>query len=200
MSTSTAPLDLTIRQGATFSKSINWYGGGKVCKLIENLVPGCPTQITITGHGLPSLSDTPVFVKHVKGATRANTKKNTSTLATYIDADNFFIDQDTVGQTYTANTGLVTYFLPTDLTGYTARMHIREEIDSDTPILELTSDAGDITISPADGQITVTITDDVTATLDFELAVYDLEIEDGTGDVTTRLIEGEVELIKEVTR
>lgn len=198
MASCVASVDLTIIQGATFNKSFNWYGGGKVCKLVENLVPGCPTQITITAHGLPSLSDTPVFISHVKGATRANTKKNMSVLASYIDADNFYIDADTVAQEYEASTGLLTYFAPTDLTNYTARMHIREDVDSDTTILELVSPTN-ITISAADGRITITITDDVTAGLDFDYAVYDLELEDDTG-VTTRLLAGDVELCKEVTR
>lgn len=191
-------LDLCIVQGATFSKALNWYGGGKVCNLIEGLIPGCPTQITITGHGLPSASDTPVFIKHVKGAKNVNTTDDKPVVATYIDADNFYVDADTVGQTYTANTGLVTYFAPKDLTGYTARMQIREDIDDATEIIELLSPT-DIDISIADARITITIADDVTSTFTFEEAVYDLELEDSNG-VTTRLIEGRVGLTKEVTR
>lgn len=193
-----ADLDLCIVQGATFSKSLNWYGGGKVCNLIEGLTPGCPTQITITGHGLPSASSTPVFIKHVKGATRVNTPNNKPVVATYIDVDNFYVDADTVGQTYTANTGLVTYYAPKDLTGYTARMHIREDIDDAASIIELVSPT-DIAISLTDARITITIADDVTAAFDFDEAVYDLELESSTGE-TTRLIAGKAVLSREVTR
>lgn len=192
-----ATVDFVITQGATFSKAINWYGGGKVCKVIENLVPGCPTTITITGHGLPSASETPIYIKHVKGATNANTKPNAPVVATYIDADSFFVDADTYGQTWKANTGLVTYYAPKDLTGWTARMHIREELEDTTTILELTSPT-DIAISLADAKITITIDATVTAGLDFETAVYDLEMVNGTDVV--RLVEGEIELCKEVTR
>jgi hypothetical protein len=195
---STAKLDLSINQGETYSKAINWYGGGKVCKTIEGLTPGCPTTITITGHGLPSVSDTPIFIKHVKGATRANTKNDKPALATYIDANSFYADVDTVQQTYTANTGIITYFAPKDLTGYTARMHIREELDDTTTIVELVSPT-DISISSNDAKITVSIADTVTANFDFDEAVYDLELIDVSGNVT-RLIEGKVELCKEVTR
>jgi hypothetical protein len=191
-------LDLCIIQGATFSKALNWYGGGKVCKLIEALVPGCPTQITVTAHGLPSVSDTPVFIKHVKGATNANTEDDKPVVATYIDPDNFYVDADTFGQTYKASTGLITYYAPKDLTGYTARMQIREDIDDATEIIELLSPT-DIDINLADARITITIADDVTALFTFEEAVYDLELEDSNG-VTTRLIEGRVALTKEVTR
>lgn len=195
---STAPLNLTINQGETFSKSINWYGGGRVCKAIEGLVPGCPTTITVSGHGIPSTSNTPVFIKHVKGATRANTKPDVPVEATYIDANSFFADVDTVQQTYTQNTGIITYYAPKDLTGWTARMHIREELDDTVTIHEMTSPT-DITISTNDAKITMIISATDTAAFDFEKAVYDLELIDGDDNVT-RLLEGEVELIKEVTR
>jgi len=193
-----AKLDLTIIQGATFVKALNWYGGGKICNLVESLTPGCPTLITITGHGLPSTSDTPVFIKHVKGATRANTKDNAPVVASYVDADSFYVDADTVDQDYKASTGLVTYFAPKDLTGWTARMQIREDITDVTPIIELLSPT-DIDISVTDARITITIADTVTEAFDFEAGVYDLELED-SGGATTRLIEGSITLCKEVTR
>lgn len=195
---STAKLDLTINQGETFVKAVNWYGGGKVCKAIEALSPGCPTLITITAHGLPSVSETPVFIKHVKGATRANTEDNKPAVATYIDANSFYADVDTVQQTYTSNTGVVTYFAPKDLTNWSARMHIREELDDTVTIHEMVSPT-DIDISLNDAKITMTISATDTAAFDFDAAVYDLELIDGSGNVT-RLLEGEVELIKEVTR
>lgn len=194
---STATLDLLIKQGETFTKAVNWYGGGKVCKKIEALEPGCPTMITITDHGLPSASETPIFIEHVKGATRANTKNNPA-IATYIDANTFYADVDTVQQTYTTNTGVVRYFVPKDLTSWTARMHIRESVDSDVIIHAMVSPT-DIAISTNDAKITMTISATDTAAFDFDSAVYDLELVDPSGNVT-RLLEGEVELSREVTR
>jgi len=191
-------LNITIEQGATYSLGFNWYGAGKLCKLIEDLTPGCPTLITITSHGLPSTSPTPVYISHVQGAKRANTG-GSPVKATWVDANSFYVDADTVGQDYTANTGLVTWYAPTDLTGYSARMHIRENIEDTTTIADLTSVGGDITLSSTDGRIEVTIADDVTAAYDFDEAVYDLEVED-SGGKTTRLLYGTVTLSKEVTR
>jgi hypothetical protein len=195
---STVRLDLVINQGETFTKALNWYGGGKVCKLIGSLTPGCPTLITINTHGLPSASDTPVFIQHVKGATRANTGTKQPALATYIDANSFYVDVDTVGQLYTPNTGLVTYFAPKNLTSWTARMHIREELEDTVTIDELVSPT-DITISTNDAKITITIAASVTEDYDFDKAVYDLELVDAGGNVT-RLVEGEIEFRREVTR
>ena len=59
-------IPLTIHQGATFSKKINWYGGGKVLREIEDITPGCPTRIKVTAHGLPAGADTPVYIQDVK--------------------------------------------------------------------------------------------------------------------------------------
>lgn len=193
--------DFKVKQGATFTKSISMLGGGKICKLVEDLTPGCPTLITITGHGLPAGGSMPVFISHVKGATRANTAAGKAVTATYVDANSFFIDADTVQQDYTAGTGLLTYYAPTDLTNYTARMHIRDSVDSDVIIDELTTANGDISIDTTFGKVTFTIHASVSETYDFDFAVYDLElVDDSVEPVVTRLAEGEIELCKEVTR
>lgn len=88
---------------------------------------------------------------------------------------------------------------PIDLAGYSARMHIREWYDQEDPILELSSDDGDIALNNPTGSIDITIPDDKTAALDFNSALYDLELEDFTGDVV-RLLEGVVVLNREVTK
>jgi hypothetical protein len=121
-------------------------------------------------------------------------------MATYVDANSVFVDTDTVGETYTANTGLLTYYAPTNLTGYTARMHIREDIADTVTILTLVSPTN-ITLDTALGKVTVTISATATAGLNFEQAVYDIEVVDSAGTpVVTRLAEGNVTLSREVTR
>lgn len=197
---SVAKLNLSIIQGATFDKTINWYGGGKVCKAIEGVTSGCPTLITITGHGLPTVSDTPVFIDHVKGAKSLNTKGK-ATAATYVDADSFYVDKDTYEETWEVGTGHVTWYAPRDLTGYTARMQIRPSVASETIILSLTS-PDDIIITTNDAGIQIVIAASVTETLDFDSAVYDLELENPalSPPYVHRLVEGEVTLLKEVTR
>lgn len=89
---------------------------------------------------------------------------------------------------------------PIDLTGATARMHIRAAIADETPIIELDNTNGRAVVSDAvNGEITLLIADEDTAALDFTAGVYDLEIEysDGTVD---RVLAGTVKLSKEVTR
>ena len=85
-----------------------------------------------------------------------------------------------------------------NLTDYTARMQIRETIDSATPIVDLTDGDG-ITLGGTSGTITITIDDAVTSAIVESIGVYDLELEDDSGFVT-RLREGTVEFKGEVTR
>jgi len=88
---------------------------------------------------------------------------------------------------------------PYDLTGCKARMHVRSSVNSETPLLEASSDTGGITLEPTAGKITVTLTDEQTATLTGRRAVYDLEVEYPSGDVK-RVLQGKVTISAEVTR
>lgn len=82
------------------------------------------------------------------------------------------------------------------LTGYSARMQIRKTYDS--TILADSTDNLTLTISEAEGLITMTMNATETAKLDETEAIYDLEIENDA--VTTRLIEGNVTISREVTK
>lgn len=86
----------------------------------------------------------------------------------------------------------------TDLTGYTARMQIRADIDAADVLVELTTGDG-ITINGPAGQITLLLDDTQTAALDWCDGVYDLELIDPDGNVM-RLLKGPVEVDPEVTR
>ena len=194
--------DIVICQGAKFTKALHWYGAGKQYDEIEDVTPGYPTIITASGHGLPSSSKTPVWINGVKGSARVlNTgiRDCEAIQATYIDADTFSVPVPTVGKVYTAGSGYFEWYAPTDLTDYTARMHIREDVDDDTTLVELSSADGDITLSAPDGRITIVIGTSETEALDFDEGVYDLELVDNSGEAT-RILEGKVTLKTEVTR
>lgn len=93
---------------------------------------------------------------------------------------------------------------PKDLTGYSLRMHIRESIDSDTIIMELTNANARLLIrAPASaGVIDLLVSAADTALLpcnnDFQSWVYDLEIY--KSDDTVRVMQGGVTVHPEVTR
>lgn len=89
-----------------------------------------------------------------------------------------------------------------DLTGARVRMHIRETISSTTTLLVFDTDLinGSATIVDAvAGTIQIKATAVETAALAVSLAVYDLEIIDSGGEVTT-ILEGDVAIKDEVTR
>ncbi len=88
--------------------------------------------------------------------------------------------------------------VPADLTGYTARMQIREEIDSSAVLIELTTENGRIDIDPLTGTVTLMIDADDTAELSFDVGNYDLELV--SGSFVKRVVKGRVTLSKEVTR
>jgi hypothetical protein len=89
--------------------------------------------------------------------------------------------------------------LVVNLTGYTARMQIRPEIDSSTVMVSLTTANGGITLGGALGTIALYLSDTTTSSMQFE-GVYDLElIQTSTGDVI-RVLKGKVRLDPEVTR
>lgn len=88
-----------------------------------------------------------------------------------------------------------------DLTGCTARMQVREHIESPAALLDLsTTPGGGITITPGPpGTILLKLTDETTADITWRHGVYDLELTDAGGN-TERLLKGEVSVDFEVTR
>ena len=103
---------------------------------------------------------------------------------------------------------------PFDLTDYTGRLQIRSTFAQDSGELFLTlsssrnpdgtglnfSGSNGVT-SPTSGSIGIFIAACTSSALTFNEAVYDLEIYSGSGDCpyTVRLLEGRVQLSKEVT-
>lgn len=86
-----------------------------------------------------------------------------------------------------------------DLTGFTARMQLRAELSAPDVLVELTSANGRIQITPLEGRLDLLLSATDTAALDFDRAVYDLEIESAGGEVT-RVLTGVVTLSRQVTR
>lgn len=100
------------------------------------------------------------------------------------------------GDTYKRTLTWIVNKTPVNLTGYDARLQIREDPDDATPAL----DASDyLTLGGAAGTIEVEIPASETADLEPGRYVYDLEVESGGGEVTT-LIAGSVTVTAEVTR
>lgn len=86
-----------------------------------------------------------------------------------------------------------------NLVGYTARMHVRNTIASDTYIIALTTENGRITLGGAAGTITLYVPANVTETLVAREYVYDLELVAPSAYVY-RIMQGKFIVTPEVTR
>lgn len=87
---------------------------------------------------------------------------------------------------------------PINLTGYTARMQVRDDYSSTSAVLTLTTENGGITLGGSAGTIVLTATATATAALTDGDYVYDLELI--LGSTVTRLIQGSFAVNAEVTR
>jgi len=94
---------------------------------------------------------------------------------------------------YKDSTGSVVDLVSGD--GYTVRMMIKESAGG-TAIISLTNSSG-ITLAASGNNIVIDISATDTAAMDFDNAVYDLEIVSGTE--VTRVLEGKVKLSREIT-
>jgi zona occludens toxin (predicted ATPase) len=86
-----------------------------------------------------------------------------------------------------------------NLTGYTAKMQVRQSTSSDEVLLELSNTNGKLTITPLTGTVTMVFSAATTADIDWKRGKYDLELTAADGTVT-RLIEGEITVSREITR
>ena len=86
-----------------------------------------------------------------------------------------------------------------NLTGYSARMQVRETYSSTTSVVSLTNGSG-ITLGGSAGTIAIVISATTTAALTAPFSgVYDLELV-SAGGVVTRLLQGAATVSPEVTR
>lgn len=87
-----------------------------------------------------------------------------------------------------------------DLTGFTARMHMRDTLEATTPFLTLTTENGGIALGGAAGTVDLLASAAATSSISATSDVYDLELVAGDGVTVTRLLEGLVTISPEVTR
>lgn len=195
--------DFTIQQGATFNPALKYSQPQLTVKTITGITKSGQALVTATGHGLTI--DWPVWIVGVNGMAQINHPSDDLKVPTkayqayYVDANSLRLNVDsTRWGTYTTG-GELLYHPPVNLTGYTARMDIRETREDTDPLLSLTTENGGITLGGVNGQISLLISATDTAALDVDTAVYDLELI-SAGGIVTRLVSGNIVVSKEVTR
>lgn len=194
-----AKINYKIYQGSTFKEVYRWESQTKQYANITAITKAAPCVITAPGHTVPQ--GWRVRVTGVTGMKEINmVAEDSYYIATGVATNTVTLNQVN-SSAYTAYTsgGVVEWNYPVDLTGYTAKMQIRETVDNPTVILELTHLNGGIVIDATSHTITLTMTSAQTAAFTFPTAVYSLELTDTSGNVIT-FIQGNLTLVAEVTR
>jgi hypothetical protein len=88
---------------------------------------------------------------------------------------------------------------PVDLTGFTADMQIRQNVQSTTILYEASTTNGAIVLGGTAGTITLTIPAASSSGFTWNKGVYDMNLT-SSGGVVTRLLQGAVVVSPEVTR
>lgn len=194
--------NLPIIQGATFSQTVRWETLPFMFAAISAISNTAPVRITTTGaHGI--LDGWRVAVVDAEGLTELNAANNppkTSDFhqATVVDTTHIEFNPISAAgfEAYTSD-GYLQWYTPHDLTGYTARMAIKNKVGG-TVLLSLTTENDGIVINASAKTITLEITATATAALTWTSGTYDLELISPTG-VVTSLMTGSVSVTKEVT-
>lgn len=171
--------DLIIYTGKTFSRVIRWAAAPYIYKAITAITKAAPVSITSASHGL--VSGWRVAVVSVGGMTQINAQNfpprtNEYHKATVVDPNTITLnDVNSAGySTYTSG-GYLQYLTPVDMTGYSARMSIKDKVGG-TELLRLSTANGRIAIDNTNKTITLNIESAATAAITWTTGVYDLEM------------------------
>lgn len=193
-----AKINYKVYQGSTFQEVYRWETQTKVYVPIQSISKAAPCVITTSqNHVLPN--NWRFKVVGAGGMKEINNTGDTYHIATATTQNTITLNQVNSLQ-YTAHTsgGVVEYNEPVDLSTYSARMQIRETVDSTTTIYEATSQAGQIVLDNTYKTITITILGNVTSQFTFTTAVYSLELYNGNNVIP--FLVGNLTLVPEVTR
>lgn len=192
---------LTILKGRTFEKGVRWESSPHVYVPIQAIAKQAPALVTTTvAHGLTA--GWRAAVVSVLGMTAINAASSPPADSDYrpvtiktptqvefndINAAEF--------ETYISG-GYLQFYTPVDLTGFTARMSIKDR--DGVLLLSLTTENGGITVDNAAKLITLQITAAASAALTWTSGNYDLELVSTDGKVSC-LMKGSVTVTPEIT-
>jgi hypothetical protein len=191
-----AKVNFKLYQGSTFNEVVKWESPTKVFKSITGITKSAPPVVTSIAHNIPV--GWRILITDVGGMKEINDAIN------YVNVTDTSVDALTLGElnaasfsTYTSG-GVITYNVPTDLTGYTAKMQIRSKITDTDFLFELTTENAGILLDTTLSTITLFIDAVDTAATPLTTGVYSLEMI--KGGIVTTIATGSVTLVPEVTR
>ena len=194
--------DIELRRGATFVLPVRWETTPWLYAAIASISLTAPVAITSAAHTIPDGWN--VAVVDAKGLTQLNAKNNPPKAsdmrrATVVSATQIQFNEISAAAfgKHQAGSGYLAWLTPHTLTGYTARMQIKDRVGG-AVLLSLTTENGGITLDDAGKVIEITITAEQSEAFAWTSAVYDLELVSAAGKVTP-LLEGAASVSGEVT-
>lgn len=193
-----AKINYKIYQGSTFQEVYRWESETKVYVPIQAIQKSAPCVITTqNAHNLPQ--GWRFRVVGAGGMKELNSQGDGYYLATNVTSTTIEANQiNSLGYTTYTSGGVIEYNQPVPIAGYSARMQIRETVDSPTVLHEATTQNGQLIINDTSKTIQITILGNITQTFDFTTAVYSIELYTGNNVVT--FAAGNITLVREVTR
>jgi len=195
-----AKINYKVYQGSTFNELFRWESETKVYEPIQSISKSAPCVIT-TQNPTQIPAGWRVRVVGAGGMREIN----------QTDPDAFYIATGATGSTVTLNQvnsllyntytsgGVIEYNEPVNLFGYSARMQIRETVDSTEVIHESTTANGEIRLNNTYKTVEILIPASATTQFSFTTAVYSLELFTASG-VVVPFLAGNLTLVPEVTR
>lgn len=199
-------VDITIVKGKTFEFAYRYAEDELVYMPIEAIISLAPVRLTMTAHNIPD--GWPIQISCVKNPEELNSDPDGDEpyyFAKFVDINT--IELNTVNATcwkaYTSG-GLVVFRKPVDLTGYAARMWIKNRVGGDV-LLKLDSDPattpdGTIHIDTALSAFIPKLSAEATQLLEWTKGVYDFEAITPTGEVYAIAAVSAVTVSDEVTQ
>lgn len=193
-----AKINYKMYQGSTFQETYRWESQTKVYVPIQTITKAAPCVITTSeSHNMPI--GWRFRVVGAGGMKEINSSVESYYIATSTTTNTITANQiNSLQYTQYTSGGVVEYNQPVPINTYSARMQIRETVDSPTVIYEATSQAGQIVINDTAKTITITILGNVTSGFTFNTAVYSLELYNGNNVIS--FLVGNITLVPEVTR
>lgn len=201
--------DFVLQKGKTFSRVLRWETGPIVYKAITGITKAAPAVVTAVGHGAPdgwrvaivSIPRTSMYEINAKNAPPQDLDYHDAKVLT---SSTIELNDVNSSEFHTwSSGGYVQYNTPQDLTGYTARMQIRDTTESTTILLSLNTNPpgpdSRITLDNTAKTISLVIDAVTTAALTFSAGVYDLELV-SAGGIVTQLLKGAITVEEEVTK
>ena len=192
--------DLLILRGTTFRKVVRWEAATFLAKEITAMSKAGIVRIVTPGpHGIPD--GWRVAVVDAKGMTELNAVENPPRardmrVATVVSATEVeFNEISSAAFRPYAGGGFLKWYAPRDLTGYTARMEIRDAAGQ--VLTTLTTENAGIVLDSAEHMIDLLLSAAATAVLALGDCTFDLEMISSTGEVTF-ILSGPVRVVDSI--